>query len=237
MSDIMGHGGDRQEHLGEDLWVASSQGDLPEITRDEMVGWLEPPSTPMSDSGRSDGTDTLSNGSNEASSGCAQPGAPMRSEGGDSVGEPPQSDPHLKFRPTNLVRPGWETGQWVAETYRRFKRKSGSCDTCGLPYVFCGGGCPGTYDDDMEGALACFGDPRDWTDDDYCDIGAIQRERDDIRDRRHLDYIKPTIWHAFSRSVPHVETGGDWGWAKGLTVLNVALARDEGVRFYYNNGI
>lgn len=234
MSDIMGQGGDWQEHMGEDLWVASSQGDLPEITGDEVVGWLEPPSSPVSDSGRSDVTNSFSNGSNEASPGRAQSGDTMRSEGGNSMGEPPQSDPHLKFRPTHLVRDGWETGQWVAETYRRLKRKSGSCDTCGLPIVFCGGGCPGTYDDDMEGALAFFGDPRNWSDYDWEDISAINRERDDINNRRNLDYIKPTVWFPGARPIPHVETGGDWGWAKGLTMLNVSLARDSCTRFYYS---
>lgn len=235
MSDIMGKGRDRQEHLGENPWLDDSDGDLPEVTGDEVVGWLEPPSTPMSDSGRSDESNTLSNGSNEASLGRAQPGIPSGGEGRHSLGQPRQSDPHLQFRPTNLVRTGWETGQWVAETYRRFQRKSGSCDTCGLPYVFCRG-CS-NHEDDMEGALALFGDPRDYSDKDYLDINAIERERDDIQlGRRPTSYLQPRFgpWN-LNRDIEHVEDNDlDWSWAKKLTILNVSLARgdEQGLYFY-----
>lgn len=228
MSDIMGTRGHRQEHLGQDQGVAESAGDLLQVSSDEMVGWLEPPSSPMSDSGRSDVTDPFPNGSDEASFGCAQPGVSSGSERGNNVVQPPESDPHLKFRPTNLVRDGWETGQWVAETYRRWTRKSGACATCLRPYVFCDGSCPGNYDDDMEGALAFFGDPRNWREYDWADIHAIKRELDDIADRRFLECLKDKYPPMFNVRVKirHVEDSADWGWAKNLTIFNVANARE-----------
>lgn len=153
---------DGQVDMGHDEGVASGGGDLPEDGQQQVVGWL--PSDPQVHHHRRGDArwfrrDERADRPTETAIGRKQQRFPGGDEGVIDVDQPTEGDSDQQLRSSPVVQK-CDRGLWVAETYRRFAKKSGTCPVCGLPYVFCT-----THEPDdnrhMEGGLSDPGSARD----------------------------------------------------------------------------
>lgn len=198
MPNPVGASRDGQEYMGNDKGLASGGGDLPEDGQQQMVGWL--PSDPQvhhhrrSDAGRVGGSE-CAHRPTETVAGREQQRVHRGDEGVIDVDQSPEGDPDQQLRSSPMVQK-CDRGQWVAETYRRLAKKSGTCAVCGLPYVFCT-----THEPDdnrgVEGGFPMSGSNRDL---DYLatfkshNVKVVNTENE--RDGFHYlpNYIKNVSW-------------------------------------------